>query len=285
MFKLAWRGVRHNSGRYIATLVAIITGVAFFAATGFISDRVINAMEGDANRQFGAVDVAIVVADVDTNSQVSAALRIPGDVADAIAALPEVEGTGGDLHGSVAFQAADGGTFAEGATGRLWVNDEALNPVDVVEGVGPAAAGEIAVDRGTAADEKIAVGDELSLLTAAGKFDVTVVGLTAFGQSDAVDQGGTISIHSSDAFNWLNGGVVEYEDLYLRGSAGQAEIAAAVQDLVPKGFVAQLGDDFLEDKRSEAGAFGRTLKIALQGFAALAPVSYTHLTLPTSDLV
>ena len=36
MLKLAWRGVRYNRGRYIATLIAILTGVAFFTATGFV---------------------------------------------------------------------------------------------------------------------------------------------------------------------------------------------------------------------------------------------------------
>ena len=63
MFQLAWRGVRHNTGRYVATLIAIMTGVAFFTATGFLSDRVIGALEGDAVRQYGAVDAAVVVDD------------------------------------------------------------------------------------------------------------------------------------------------------------------------------------------------------------------------------
>ena len=60
MRTLAWRGVRNNLGRYIATLVAIITGVGFFAATGFVSDRVISSLEGDVDRQYGNVDVAVV---------------------------------------------------------------------------------------------------------------------------------------------------------------------------------------------------------------------------------
>ncbi len=37
MLKLALRGVRHNGGRYVATLIAIITGVAFFTAAGYSS--------------------------------------------------------------------------------------------------------------------------------------------------------------------------------------------------------------------------------------------------------
>ncbi len=63
MFQLALKGVRHNVGRYVATLIAIMTGVAFFTATGFLSQRVIDSLEGSVDQQFGAVDVAVVVDD------------------------------------------------------------------------------------------------------------------------------------------------------------------------------------------------------------------------------
>ena len=76
MIKLALRGVRYNSGRYIATLIAIITGVAFFTAAGFLSDRVIDALEGDVNRQFAGIEAAVVPDDEGTGSQFSEDLRI-----------------------------------------------------------------------------------------------------------------------------------------------------------------------------------------------------------------
>ncbi len=161
MFQLAWRGVRHNTGRYIATLIAIMTGVAFFSATGFLSDRVINALEGDAARQYGGVGAAVVV-DYDADGgQFADDLRIGQDVADQIAALPEVAAVGGDLTGSVAFLAPDGSTFADDATGRQWIVDDDLNPIDIDEGVAPVAAGEIAVDKGVAGDNDLEVGGNL----------------------------------------------------------------------------------------------------------------------------
>ena len=58
MFKLALRGVRMNVGRYVATLVAIMTGVAFFTAAGFLSDRVIDALEGEQLGHFLGGDFA-----------------------------------------------------------------------------------------------------------------------------------------------------------------------------------------------------------------------------------
>ena len=52
--------MRHNLGRYLATLVAIITGVGFYTAVGFISDGVIDSLEGNVDGQYGNVDVAVV---------------------------------------------------------------------------------------------------------------------------------------------------------------------------------------------------------------------------------
>lgn len=267
MLKLAWRGVRHNAGRYVATLVAIITGVAFFAAAGFLSDRVIDALEGDVNREFAAVDAAVVP---DTDSDFAADVRLPGDVVDEIEALPAVEGVAGVFTGPVAFLEADGVSVSDGATGRLWVDDPELNPINVIDGAAPAAPGEIAVDRVFAESESLSVGQQVTLLGASGKFPATVVGITEFGSSGAVDRNGTVSITSNDIFTWLNAGVVEYTELYVRGSASQQELVDAITPVTPAGFVVKTGADFLNDKRTEASAFGRFLKIGLQVFAMLA---------------
>jgi putative ABC transport system permease protein len=271
VLRLAWRGVRHNRGRYLATLVAILTGVAFFVTTSSIADGVIDALEGDVDRQYGTVDVAIVVDDSGEEGDAFAdKARVAGPVADRVLAVEGVEAGEGILTGSVAFLGDDGKPFADGATGRLWVEDEELNPVDVAEGRAPAAAGEIAVDAGLAEDDDLAVGEEVTLLALDGRHEVTIVGLTEFGDSDAIDGGGTVSIPAATAFDWLSAGQVEYEALYLRGSRSQDDLVAAVTPLVPEGFRVQSGDDFRADRRDEIGAPGRVLKQALQFFSLLA---------------
>ena len=115
MLTLAWRGVRNNPGRYIATLVAIITGVAFYAATGFLSDRVIDAIEGDVNRQYANIDVAVVASDDTADAGDSGGYRteqrIAGDTAEAIFSADGVTDSAGVLSGRVAFLADNGSTF------------------------------------------------------------------------------------------------------------------------------------------------------------------------------
>ena len=120
--------------------------------------------------------------------------RIPGSAADKILAVDGVEAGAGILTGSVAFLGADGKPFAKDATGRLWVEDEELNPLDVTEGRAPAAAGEIAVDAGLASAHDLTVGRKVTVLTLAGQFPATVVGITKFGSADAIDGSGTVSI-------------------------------------------------------------------------------------------
>ena len=154
--------------------------------------------------------------------------------------------------------------------GRLWIADDELNPIDIDEGVAPVAAGEIAVDKSLAGDNDLELGDQVTILTLAGQFDTTVVGITSFGSSDAQDASRTVSIPESTAFDWLNVGQAEYQDLYVRGTADQAALVSALEPLVPPGFRVQPGDEFLEDKQGEVSAIGKILKSGLQGFALLA---------------
>lgn len=269
MFKLALRGVRMNSGRYIATLVAIMTGVAFFAASGFLGDRVTAALESNARDQYAGLD-AVITLDPDATNDFGGDLQISADVVDQMAALPEVAAVAGHLSGSVSFLDDDGSTFADDATGRLWIDDDELNPADLVDGDAPMAAGEIAVDQGTADDGNLAVGQSVAVLTLAGQQPATIVGITEFGDNDAQDAGGTVSLSSADAFDWLNNGLAEYEDVYLRTDGSQDDLVAAVESLVPQGFTVQSGEDFIQDQVDSAGSIGKILKRVLQVFALIA---------------
>ncbi|MCB0972793.1 MAG: hypothetical protein KDA97_14905, partial [Acidimicrobiales bacterium] len=78
----------------------------------------------------GGID-AVITTDPDAaadQAAFAADLRIDGSVLDDVNALDEVDAAAGDLTGSAAIQGDDGRAEAEGATARLWVDDERLNP-------------------------------------------------------------------------------------------------------------------------------------------------------------
>ena len=273
MLRLVISSVRHNLGRYLATLVAIIAGVGFFTSVSVISDGVISSLDGNVDTQYGNVDVAIVPDEPATPDETAAApepAKVPQATVDQLLQLPGVDGGAGILTAPVAFQGENGKPFASSATGRLWVTDDDLNPLSVTDGAAPASSGEIAVDQGLASDHDLAVGDPLTMLTLAGKQQVTVAGITEFGDSDAIDPGGTVSISPDDAFAWLNSGQQEYDSYYLRGSGDPDDLVAEAAKVVPDGFAVQTGDEFRADQRATSGGFAKTLKTGLQAFAVLA---------------
>lgn len=272
MRTIVWRNVRNNTGRYLATLIAIITGVGFFAATGFIGDRVIASVNGDVDRQFGAVDVAVVPTQDgpggDVSKDASQPLNLSVRDAERISSADGVEGSAGVLTGTIGISTGQG--KPKKTTGRLWITDEELNPLDLKEGRAPAAAGEIAVDRDLADEEGLKVGSTAKVYTLRGPVDARVVGITSFGDKAAIDQDGTISVPQATAFTWLNDGQREYQELYLRGSGLPQQLVDKVKPLVPSGFKAETGNAFRDEQQKQLGGFGKILKNALQGFALLA---------------
>jgi putative ABC transport system permease protein len=273
MLKLVLSSVRHNLGRYLATLIAIMTGVGFYTAVGVVSDGIISSLEGNVDAEYGSVDVAVIPdesATADPNAAAPEQLKVPQATVDQLLALPDVDGGAGILTGAVAFLGTDGKPFATSAVGRLWVTDDDLNPLTVSDGDAPSSAGEIAVDRDTADDHGLEVGDQLTLLTLAGNQEVTLAGVTEFGDSAALDSDGTVSLAEEDAFDWLNSGQDEYEAYYLRGSGDPSDLAAAAGEVLPDGFEVQTGDEFRADQRELTGSFAQSLKTALRAFAVLA---------------
>ena len=169
----------------------------------------------------------------------------------------------------MAFLGDDGKSFADGRDGRLWIVDDDLNPIDIDEGAAPAASGEIAVDKGLAKDEDLSVGDSVTVLTLAGQEDATIVGITSFGNTDAQDRGGTVSISDANAFDWLNSGQVEYQDLYLRGTSASRNWSTPSSPWCRTASRCRPVTTSWTTS-DEVGGFGRVLKTALQFFALLA---------------
>jgi putative ABC transport system permease protein len=267
---IALRGLRANARRFTATLVAIITGVGFLAAGLIVTDSVRATLGDEAVRQYDRVSAAIQPsadnADVD--------LRIPAAVLDDVEALPEAAGAEGVLEGPLTvFDAVTDEPLDEGATGRLWPDDQRLNPLRIVEGRAPSGNGEIALDRQSADDLDIGVGARVELGTAKGIQDATVVGIAKFGGRDSLDHDGTISLAAPWAFELLGDGTQEYTEILVGGDTspeGQESLVTALEGVTPSGFEVVDRETFLDQASAASAGIADVLRPVLVAFALLA---------------
>jgi putative ABC transport system permease protein len=70
--------------------------------------------------------------------------------------------------------------------GVSWAAEHRLNPVTIDVGRAPEAADEVAIDRGSAADAGLAVGDRTTVLLVGGAREVEVVGIFTFGETNSL---------------------------------------------------------------------------------------------------
>ena len=271
VFKLAWRGVRHNAGRYVATLVAIITGVAFFSATGFLSDRVIDALEGDVDRQYGNVDVAVVVGRRRGCRPTSpTSCGSPAQVADEIAARRGVEAAAAILTAPVAFLARTASRSPTGATGRLWIADDELNPLDVDDGKAPRGR---ARSRSTGAPPTDARPRHRRQGRRAHPGREASRPRSSASRSSATPTPSTTAARCRFSRRRLRLAQLRARSstrtlpAWQRRPAGSRPRSSRV---VPGGFEVQTGEELPRGPAQRGRALGQFLKNALQGFALLA---------------
>ncbi|MFV0318058.1 MAG: ABC transporter permease [Microthrixaceae bacterium] len=268
MWHLTLRNLRANLTRLVSTAVAVITGTTFVACGLVLTQAVASAVAGNVELQYASVDAAVVPTSGAEGPDMMGGVDagILGD----LEALPEVSGAAAELVASTQLLDADGDALRSQMLGRSWILDDELNPFTVDEGRAPETSGEIAVDRGTAADHDIALGDTFDMATPSGPQSAEVVGITSFGSSASADGGGTVFFAPEAALDVLGAGSDQYSQILLRTDGSQDELAQAARDVAPANVWVLDGDSFRTDQTAATKEFLDFLRPVLVGFAFLA---------------
>ena len=188
MLKTMLKGLWFRKRRLFGTVTAVVLGVAFLAATLIIGDTQRNDFRQAFTEANAGTDVI-----VRSSAEIGGAEESVRDVIDAgvvaqvaavdgvAKALPLVEGVGTILD-------SDGdriGGQGPPTTATNWVEDPELNPWRIAEGRAPQADDEVVIDRASAENGGLAVGDRTTILTPA-PVEVTIVGTATFGDADSI---------------------------------------------------------------------------------------------------
>lgn len=268
MIRYALTSLRANLTRLIATALAVVIGITFLASGLMLTDAMRAGLTGDVEQQFANVDLA--VSSEGGTGDFGLLGVIPTDAVESILEVPGVAGAAGEVQASATVRRPDGTRANLRSQGRAWIEDEQLNPLDIVEGAAPSAADEVALDRRLAAQAYAAIGDRVTLETPAGPREATVSGLTSFGDQDALDDGGTISFPVATAVEVLNAGIEGYSRVLVRTDGDPELVADELRRVLPSTLEVDSREQLIEDETAFAAAFVSILRPILQGFAYLA---------------
>ncbi|MEU9046628.1 MULTISPECIES: FtsX-like permease family protein [unclassified Kitasatospora] len=231
MLTTALRNVLAHKARLLMTVLAVCLGVAFVSGTLVFADSTAAAHRAAATRNFA--DIAVTV----TAKESPAAPDQPSVLTDALARrladVPGVAAVRPSADGSAVLNAADGTPLrVRPGTNLAAAYDQGRYPL--VEGHAPAAAEEIAVDRGTAAAGRLHLGDTVTLATDGPALTARLVGIVTT-RDTRVTAGGTLTLFDRATAQRLFATPGHYTgiDVSAAPGTGPYELAQRIAGMLP----------------------------------------------------
>lgn len=198
MTAVTLKGLWANKSRFGLSSLAVIISVAFLTAMLILTSQLAGTASDDIAEAYSGIDAVVL------GEELGEAMAGPGgglavrsaidsSAVDQLLAVDGVDSAVGIRTGSVQLLDADGGLISTGAqttTGETWVAQPTLSTFALVDGTAPTTG--IVIDRLTAEETSLVVGDEVQVLTEAGTAVLAVEGIATYGAADNAPSTATI---------------------------------------------------------------------------------------------
>jgi putative ABC transport system permease protein len=261
--------------RLLGTALAIVLGVAFLSATLVLGDSAKAGFEVAFTEANAGTDALVRSGTELTGGDETVRPPIDATLVDTIASVdgvakvvPTVEGRGQVLDAEGDPIGGSGPpTVAAG-----WIDDPALTGWDIATGRAPEAAGEVVIDRATAIEADVDVGDTITVLVPS-PVEASVVGVATFGDDDSI--GGTTytAFTTAEAQRLLLGSEDLVSGVVVAATDGvsQDDLVSRLETALPDGTEAITGADLTDEQQADIeGDFLGFLTTALLVFACVA---------------
>jgi putative ABC transport system permease protein len=277
MWKISIKGLWAYKRRVFATGFAVVLGVAFLAGTLVFGDSLRTGI-GTVFEESNAGTDAVVRSTTELGSE-SATQRGLLDVTmvdtvrsvDGVAeAVPSVEGIG-------QIVAADGDPIGGQGPPTIagnWIDDPSINPYDLAEGRAPQTADEVVIDRGSAEDGDLAVGDHTTILVPE-PVEVEIVGIASFGDDDRIGGVTFTGFTLTGAQEHLLGSTDLLTSVIAVAEPGlsQDELTDRIDPVLPSGVEAITGNELTAEQNADIEedflGFFETFLLVFAGIALL----------------
>ncbi|QYG95024.1 FtsX-like permease family protein [Iamia sp. SCSIO 61187] len=275
MLRISLRTLRAHARRFTSTIIAVALGVAFLSG--------VLVMVATFQRSFddmfttGTAGTAAAVR-ADTSIDLGFGDVARGEIDESIAATVE------DVDGVAAVQpvrtgtaqivGADGEIIGGGGppqVGSQWITVDDLNPWRLTDGRAPEQPEEVVIDRASARQGDLEVGDTTRVFTPE-PLEVTVVGIAKYGTADSPGPLTTALFDEEGAIAHLGGTPGKVDSFLVAADDGvsQEAVTAAIAEALPDGVEAITGEELTEESQAIGRDFISVMRPALLAFALIA---------------
>ena len=280
MIKVALRGMAGRKLRAVLTAIAIILGVAMMSGAYVLTDTIDKAFDTIFVESYAGTDVVVIgkEAGINFEGESAQAPPIPEEILEQVSAVDGVEVATGSVQDSqTKLLKPDGDAIDTGGGPALAFGIDTspeydrFNPLNLVEGRWPSGDGEVAVDAGTADDEKLEVGDRIGVAAIGPAEEFEIVGIARYGD---------VSTLGSATFAIFD--IPTVQKLLDKERQLDAIQAAAVEGVTPEQLTerirSELGSDVTvrtggeqaDEASGEIATFTKIIRYFLLSFAGIA---------------
>jgi len=179
------------------------------------------------------------------------------------------------------------GTSGAPQFGSNWDDDEDLTPFRLIDGRGPIAPGEVALDSVSAEKGGYAVGDTVSLVGPQGPLAAELVGVFRYGTSGNLAGATIAAFDTAYAQELLLGGADGYTeiDAVAAEGVGQDALAAGVRSVAGEGVTVRTGQEAADEATAQITEGLAFINIFLLVFAGIALFVGTFIILNTFSML
>ena len=277
MFKVTLKGLLAHKFRLAATALAVTLGVAFMAGTLVLTDTISRTFDELFGDVFEGTDAVVRQEAAFSNFEGGDQRgRVDASLVGIVAGVEGVVLAEGNVQGYTQLVGKDGepvGDPGMGAPtfGGNWSDSPALNPFRIVDGAPPRTDAEVVLDKKSADEAGLRVGDTATVLVQGPPQQVRVAGIARFGDADSPG-GASFVLFTTPAAQRLVAEPGKFDSISVVADdgVGQGEVAAGAARVVPPGVEVVTGDEITTENQDDIKEGLSFFNVFMLVFAAIA---------------
>ncbi len=276
MRRVALKGILGRKLRATLTGFAIVLGVAMVSGSFVLTDTINKSLGTIFAESYAASDVVVSPRDAlaGEDSADTGSAPFPDSVLADVSALPEVEAASGSIEDEATLVGENGSPIGGGMGIALSVDppaDEQFNPLQLVAGAWPRGSEEIAVDKATAEDQGLAVGDSVGAAADGPVETYTVAGIVRYGSVESLG-GATIAAFDLATAQQLFDKQNQFDFIRVAAAEGVSsqELVAEIRPLLPETAQVRTAEAQADTESEETQSEVNIFRYFLLGFGGIA---------------